>query len=114
MILGLSIPWAIRNWKLIAGGAIVVALLGTHVTAYYKGRMDYAASAEVRAIKESLKRAKATAEADQKLALNAARQKEQLEKQIDELNSYVQGLEDADRQCLDATDTERLRQLWRK
>lgn len=113
MIGGLSLPWLLRNWKLVAGAAAVVFLLGTHTSAYLKGRWDYAASAEVTAIKEAVKRAQATAEADRKLALNAARQKEQLEKQIEDLNAYVEGLADRDRQCLDAGDVDRLRQLWR-
>ncbi|TPI67593.1 hypothetical protein FJ420_01925 [Mesorhizobium sp. B3-1-3] len=47
------------------------------------------------------------------LATEAAKRQVALTTKIDELNQYVDTLQDRDSVCLSGTDTERLRDLWK-
>lgn len=105
----------IYSW--LAGLMLVVMLVGG---IYAKGQIDARHTAEVAQLTETLELTKRKLETERKAhtldaekAAKDAKQLSALETKIGDLNSYVETLEDADRECLSGADTERLRDLWR-
>lgn len=86
---------------------------------YGKGRLDASHAAELAQVTQSLDAAKAAIEnekaarqSDAILAAENAKRASALNTKIDELETYVDTLQDRDRECLSRDDTERLRDLW--
>jgi hypothetical protein len=95
----------------------VLALVGV---IYGKGRLDQKHAAETALLKGNLKVAELNLKnekdarlSDAILATEAAKRQVALTTKIDELNQYVDTLQDRDSVCLSGTDTERLRDLWK-
>jgi hypothetical protein len=95
----------------------VLALVGV---IYGKGRLDAKHAAETALLKGNLKVAelnlkneKDARQGDAILATEAAKRQAALTHKIDELDAYVDTLQDRDSVCLSGTDTERLRDLWK-
>lgn len=87
---------------------------------YGKGRLDAKHAAETALLKGNLKVAEMNLKNEQDartqdaiLATEAANRRAALTNKIDELNQYVDTLQDRDSVCLSGTDTERLRDLWK-
>lgn len=100
---------------------LIVAALAAAVAGgiYAKGRIDAAHKAEKARLEQQLedlaKLLYAEREArrqDYLAAQRDAEAKADLERRIEELDQYVDELEDRDRVCLDDADAERLRKLW--
>ncbi|WP_149902377.1 hypothetical protein [Mesorhizobium sp. SARCC-RB16n] len=87
---------------------------------YGKGRLDAKHAAETALLKGNLKVAELNLKnekdarlGDAILATEAAKRQAALSTKIDELNTYAETLEDANRECLSGADVERLRDLWK-
>lgn len=87
---------------------------------YGKGRLDSKHAAEMallqgnlRVAEMNLKNEQDARQQDAILATEAAKHRAALTNKIDELNQYVDTLQDRDSVCLSGTDTERLRDLWK-
>jgi len=100
--------------------ATCIALLAIVGIIYGKGRLDSKHASELAIVQaqlvqaETLRLAEQSARAaDAKAAIQDNLFLTDLNTKIDGLNSYAEALPDADRECLDGPDTERLRQLWR-
>lgn len=85
---------------------------------YAKGRLDARHAAQLASLQQEVFRLKASAEQERKArvldtiqAKLDAEDKADLANRITELNTYAESLAGA--ACLDDTDTERLRTLWR-
>ncbi|KAA3452723.1 hypothetical protein C7I87_00660 [Mesorhizobium sp. SARCC-RB16n] len=95
----------------------VLTLIGV---IYGKGRLDAKHAAETALLKGNLKVAELNLKnekdarlGDAILATEAAKRQAALSTKIDELNTYAETLEDANRECLSGADVERLRDLWK-
>lgn len=87
---------------------------------YGKGRLDAKHASEMallqgnlRIAEMNLKNEQDARQQDAILATEAAKRQVALNTKIDELNQYVDTLQDRDSVCLSGTDTERLRDLWK-
>lgn len=87
---------------------------------YGKGRLDSKHAAEMallqgnlRVAEMNLKNEQDARQQDATLATEAAKRQAALHTKIDELNTYADTLEDANRECLSGADVERLRDLWK-
>ena len=105
-----------RIYAYLAGLLAIIAVVGV---IYGKGRLDARHSAELAAVQSELSTAKGVIQAERAarlqdaiLAAEAAKRQAALTTKIDELNDYVDTLQDRDSQCLTGADTERLRDLW--
>lgn len=106
--------------RLYAYIALAVLVLGAVGAIYAKGRIDAAHKQEVQRLKDDLQKAKDAAEReanarkqDAIIATENAKRKAVLEKQVAEMEAYVDTLEDRDSVCLSTHDVDRLRNLWR-
>jgi hypothetical protein len=95
----------------------VLALVGV---IYGKGRLDSKHAADMavlqgnlRVVEMNLKNEQEARLSDAILATEAAKRQAALTHKVDELNQYVDTLQDADRECLSGPDVERLRDLWK-
>ena len=87
---------------------------------YGKGRLDAKHASEMailqgnlRVAEMNLKNEQDARQQDAILATEAAKRQAAMSTKIDELNAYVDTLEDANRECLSGADVERLRNLWK-
>ncbi|PLP55543.1 hypothetical protein CYK37_30090 [Mesorhizobium loti] len=110
-------PLTPRIYGYLAGLVVILTIIGV---VYGKGRLDAAHKAELRATQIELSAAVKVIEGERKArqqdairATEAAKRQASLNTKIDELNAYVDTLEDADRECLSGPDVERLRDLWK-
>lgn len=101
----------------LAGLLAVLAVVGV---IYGKGQLDARHASEVSRLKVDLATAQVVIakerqarQQDAILAAEASKRQAALSNKIDELNSYVDTLEDRDVQCLSGPDVERLRDLWK-
>lgn len=113
--------WGLRNWKLVALGAALVALMGTGWFLYDAGRDAANQRTRIVQLEEQVRTAalnirltKETLEADQLRARTAALAIAALNSKIGTLNDYADTLADRNRECLSGADVERLRHLWDK
>jgi hypothetical protein len=95
----------------------VLALIGV---IYGKGRLDSKHASDMavlqgnlRVVEMNLKNEQDARLSDAILATEAAKRQAALTHKVDELNQYVDTLQDADRECLSGPDVERLRDLWK-
>ena len=86
---------------------------------YGKGRLDASQAADTAALRENLKVAEETItkeknarEQDAILATEQSKRQAALTLKINGLETYVASLQDGNRECLDARDTDQLRNLW--
>lgn len=100
----------------IAGLVAVLAIIGV---IYGKGRLDASHAASVASLQNDLKVSQEVVKREHEartqdaiLATEAAKRQTALKIKIDGLESYVDTLEDRDRQCLSGPDVDRLRDLW--
>jgi prefoldin subunit 5 len=109
--------WALKNWKLAAAGIGVLVLISIGSGLYVKGRLDASHAAEVRLLRENEARLKQSIALTNKLveaaAAQAAKDEAELEQWQGQANELLIQLEDADRQCFSANDTNGLRSLWK-
>jgi hypothetical protein len=112
--------WLLKNWK---SAILIVSLLALSITGvglYHKGKAVARQEQQIVSLQTDLNTAKAVIKNEQEARLNdailateAAKRQAALSTKIDELNQYVDTLQDADRECLTGADTERLRDLWK-
>lgn len=110
---------AIGPAKLYIIGALVAAVLAGATGLYVKGRIDANHKHELALLEFELEQKTREIEimqealrADAERAAKDAENLEELETKIADLMEYVDDLEDADRECLDSDDTDRLHDLW--
>lgn len=110
-------PLIPRIYGYLAGLVALLAIVGV---IYGKGQLDARHAVELGRLKADLRTAELVLKAEQDarkqdaiLATEAAKRQASLNTKIDELNAYVDTLEDADRECLSGPDVERLRDLWK-
>lgn len=103
-------------WRLLAGGAIILAVVGV---IYGKGRLDQAHKADMAALRAELTAEREIRERHQIASAKYAEAYTRSQARLTEFNklnmeleSYVETLESADRVCLDPADTGQLRKLW--
>ncbi len=100
----------------LAGLVAVLAVVGV---IYGKGRLDAAHKSEMAGLRhdltvaqETLDKEKNAREQDAILATEQSKRQAALTLKINGLETYVASLQDGNRECLDARDTDRLRDLW--
>ncbi|MDX0455494.1 hypothetical protein GOC72_18740 [Sinorhizobium medicae] len=100
----------------LAGLAVILAVIGV---IYGKGRLDASHAASVRQLTENIELAQRIIDternarnADAVLATEAAKRQAALNLKITGLESYVDTLQDRDRECLAGADVDELRNLW--
>ncbi|MEY9719279.1 uncharacterized protein (DUF608 family) [Sinorhizobium fredii] len=105
-----------KLYSWLAGLLAILAVVGV---IYGKGRLDAKHANEVRQLKENVELAQGIIDverdarkADAILATEAAKRQSSLQLKITGLESYVETLQDRDRECLSGADVERLRDLW--
>lgn len=111
--------WLLRNWKLVALILTLLALFGSGVLIYQKGKAQARLEHQVETLTKRRDFWKEWAETSaEALAKHTERAQEDASKiasltdRITDLNEYVETLEDRDRVCLSDPDVERLRDLW--
>lgn len=111
-LIGLVAGWlGLSKLRLVLIGAAVTAALAAAGGLYLKGRLDAAHAAELaalRAERAAVARGLAAREAQGRIL---ARSAETMRQRIEELERYVDTMDDPDRECLSAGDVERLRAL---
>ena len=96
---------------------LIVGLTGTLMVLtgglYMKGRLDAVHARELKDLRSQHAAIQRTMKRDLELALDHANQLQQYEEQVVILDDYIATLPDRDAECLSATDTSRLQQLWK-
>ncbi len=111
--------WLLKNWKLVAFGAVVLALVVTGVKLYRAGASNATLAFELDASRKAnellwdkIKNRDEAAKAHVERTIADAQKITELNQRITSLNDYVDTLQDRDRECLSGPDVERLRDLW--
>lgn len=114
------IIWAGKNWQMIVAGIGIAIMLALGTGLYFKGKAVARAEAQVATLEETvdaletrMKTERYARSMDALKARAADERMRRLNKEISNLQEYVDALEDADRVCLSDNDTERLRFLWK-
>lgn len=108
-----GLSWlGIHPWALLG---VVLGVLGALGGAYVKGRLDCSANYQLATLhleNRSLREAIKLIQEDAEQARVDAKKQSALERDIEALEAHIASLPSRDIECLNASDTERVRSLW--
>jgi uncharacterized protein HemX len=115
----LPLVWALKNWKAILTGLLLLALVlaGAAIYRAGKARADLEHSLQTKTAlanhyrEQAIKVAGVLQQHNERAKVDAEKIT-QLNGRITSLNDYVETLQDRDRECLSGPDVDRLRDLW--